>query len=176
MLIAVQILLGNRLALSVIATRCHLPYRGEALAYRKASPLRQRLPYKGSWREAPERLYEGQPDRETQKSPLSEIAAPRGGLFFWCCPMDNLYVCYLYYMPFPAKVKRCAESLQNGRACQWLSLMGRPAFVQPAREPPHCRRGYPLSPPLRPTRAPPSSSLSPRRSYGRPRRASLCRP
>ena len=26
-------------------TRCHLPYRGEALAYRKASPLRQRLPY-----------------------------------------------------------------------------------------------------------------------------------
>ena len=29
-------------------TRCHLPYRGEALAYRKASPLRQRLPYQGS--------------------------------------------------------------------------------------------------------------------------------
>ena len=26
-------------------TRCHLPYRGEALAYRKALPLRQRLPY-----------------------------------------------------------------------------------------------------------------------------------
>ena len=26
-------------------TRCHLPYRGEALAFRKASPLRQRLPY-----------------------------------------------------------------------------------------------------------------------------------
>ena len=41
--------------LSVNASHCHLPYRGEALAYRKASPLRQRLPYKGSWREAPER-------------------------------------------------------------------------------------------------------------------------
>ena len=40
---------------------------GEALAYRKASPLRQRLPYKGSWREAPERLYEGEPDRELQR-------------------------------------------------------------------------------------------------------------
>ena len=26
-------------------TRCHLPYRGEALAFRKAWPLRQRLPY-----------------------------------------------------------------------------------------------------------------------------------
>ena len=26
-------------------TRCHLPYRGEALAGRKTSPLRQRLPY-----------------------------------------------------------------------------------------------------------------------------------
>ena len=28
-------------------TRCHLPYEGEALAYRKASPLRQRLPFVG---------------------------------------------------------------------------------------------------------------------------------
>ena len=37
-----QLLLLN---LSVIAARCHLPYRGEALAFRKASSLRQRLPY-----------------------------------------------------------------------------------------------------------------------------------
>ena len=29
-------------------TPCHLPYRGEALAFRKALPLRQRLPYQGS--------------------------------------------------------------------------------------------------------------------------------
>ena len=29
-------------------TRCHLPYRGEALAFRKALPPRQRLPYQGS--------------------------------------------------------------------------------------------------------------------------------
>ena len=34
-----------RLNLSVIASQCHLPYRGEALAFRKALPLRQRLPY-----------------------------------------------------------------------------------------------------------------------------------
>ena len=167
-----------------------------------------------------------------KKDPLSEIAAPRGGLFFWCCPMDNLYVCYLYYMPFPAKVKRCAESLQTGRACPLYQgttvsekirlcssrvgltgtpvapplgatattaasggnreeLLGqRPAgckrqrsrrwVPQPGlwlrsrrRELGCCRRGYP---PLRPAQAPPSSSLSPRRSYGRPRRASLCRP
>ena len=63
--------------LSVIAARCHLPYRGEALAYRKVSPLHGNLT---SSPEAPllgelspkvtERLYEGQPDRETQKSPL----------------------------------------------------------------------------------------------------------
>ena len=31
--------------LSVNASHCHLPYRGEALAFRKASPFRQRLPY-----------------------------------------------------------------------------------------------------------------------------------
>ena len=37
-----QLLLLN---LSVIAARCHLPYRGEALAFRKASSLRQRFPY-----------------------------------------------------------------------------------------------------------------------------------
>ena len=30
-------------------------------------PLCQRLPYKGSWREAPERLYEGEPSRESQR-------------------------------------------------------------------------------------------------------------
>ena len=36
-------------------------------------------------------------------------------------------------MPFPAKVKRCTESLQSGPAFQWLSLMGRPVFVQPLR-------------------------------------------
>ena len=30
-------------------------------------PLCQRLPYKGSWREAPERLYEGEPSREPQQ-------------------------------------------------------------------------------------------------------------
>ena len=38
-----------RLNLSVIASQCHLPYRGEALAFRKALPLRQRLPLWGSW-------------------------------------------------------------------------------------------------------------------------------
>ena len=33
--------------LSVNASHCHLPYRGEALAFRKASPFRQRLPSVG---------------------------------------------------------------------------------------------------------------------------------
>ena len=33
------------LNLSVTPAACHLPYRGEALAFRKALPLRQRLPY-----------------------------------------------------------------------------------------------------------------------------------
>ena len=36
--------------LSGIASQCHLSYRGEALAFRKAFSLRQRLPYKGSCR------------------------------------------------------------------------------------------------------------------------------
>ena len=34
-------------------TPCHLPYRGEALAYRNAFPLRQRFPYKGQRRRPP---------------------------------------------------------------------------------------------------------------------------
>ena len=33
--------------LSVTPAACHLPYRGEALAYRKTFPLRQRLPSVG---------------------------------------------------------------------------------------------------------------------------------
>ena len=41
---------SSGLNLSVIAARCHLPYRGEALAFREASPLRQRLPYQGQRR------------------------------------------------------------------------------------------------------------------------------
>ena len=36
------------LNLSVIASQCHLPYRGEALAFRKAFSLRQRLPSVGA--------------------------------------------------------------------------------------------------------------------------------
>ena len=70
--------------LSVTASPCHLPYRGEALAYRKASPLRQRLPYKGSWRGAcdeTERLYEGQPARAPPQTSAE-------GFFF---PSDMLY-------------------------------------------------------------------------------------
>ena len=65
----------TRKNLSVTPTACHLPYRGEALAYRKASPLRQRLPYKGSCRGAcdeTERLYEGEPDREQKPLPKEE--------------------------------------------------------------------------------------------------------
>ena len=32
-----------------------------------------------------------------KKDPLSEIAAPRGGLFFWCCPMRFLLLLSLLY-------------------------------------------------------------------------------
>ena len=39
LLIAARRLFRAGLALSVIASQCHLPYRGEALAYRKVSPL-----------------------------------------------------------------------------------------------------------------------------------------
>ena len=62
--IIIQFLAGSNL--SVIAVRCRLSYRGEALAYRKAPSLRQRLPYQGSWREAPERVYGDGPAREPQ--------------------------------------------------------------------------------------------------------------
>ena len=41
------------LNLSVTPAACHLPYRGEALAFRKALPLRQRLPYQGQRRRPP---------------------------------------------------------------------------------------------------------------------------
>ena len=41
------------LNLSVTPAACHLPYRGEALAFRKALPPRQRLPYQGQRRRPP---------------------------------------------------------------------------------------------------------------------------
>ena len=44
--LAGKLLLGSTSPSSL--TRCHLPYRGEALAFRKALPPRQRLPYQGS--------------------------------------------------------------------------------------------------------------------------------
>ena len=62
---------GEELNLSVIASQCHLPYRGEALAFRKVflpsskfssppeAPLLGELSAKQT-----ERLYEGEPDRE----------------------------------------------------------------------------------------------------------------
>ena len=42
-----------KLNLSVTPAACHLPYRGEALAFRKALPPRQRLPYQGQRRRPP---------------------------------------------------------------------------------------------------------------------------
>ena len=69
--------------LSVTPAACHLPYRGEALAYRKASPLRQRLPYKGSCLRS--RLRGWTKDSLTAEKPLRHACGvppplSRGGL------------------------------------------------------------------------------------------------
>ena len=47
---------------------------------------------------------------------ISELALQEG-VFFRFGESNELhcfYLLYFYYMPFPAKVKRCAESLQSG--------------------------------------------------------------
>ena len=44
-----------------------------------------------------------------KKDPLSEIAAPRGGLFFWCCPMTYLFLhpsSLLYALPRKSQAVR----------------------------------------------------------------------
>ena len=51
-----------------------------------------------------------------KEDPLSELQL-REGVFFRFGESNELhcfYLLYFYYMPFPAKVKRCAESLQSG--------------------------------------------------------------
>ena len=67
-----------------------------------------------------------------KESPLG-VATSEGAFPLGVKPMDYLYTFCFYYMRFSAKVKRCTESLQSGRARQWLSLMDRPVFVQPLR-------------------------------------------
>ena len=69
---------GEELNLSVIASQCHLPYRGEALAFRKVflpsskfsappdAPLLGELAAKQT-----ERLYEGEPDLCSKAHPLA---------------------------------------------------------------------------------------------------------
>ena len=59
-------------------------HTGKFCIYPESFPLRQRLPYKGSWRGAcdeTERLYEGQPARAPPQTPAE-------GFFF---PSDMLY-------------------------------------------------------------------------------------
>ena len=49
-----------------------------------------------------------------KEDPLLELALQEG-VFFRFGESNELhcfYLLYFYYMPFPAKVKRCAESLQ----------------------------------------------------------------
>ena len=64
--------------LSVTASPCHLPYRGEALAYRKASPLRQRLPYKGQRRRPPPAAETGRSCWGSGQQDASDSAADAG--------------------------------------------------------------------------------------------------
>ena len=66
-----------------------------------------------------ERLYEDRADGSRavstkKEDPLLELALQEG-VFFRFGESNELhcfYLLYFYYMPFPAKVKRCAESLQ----------------------------------------------------------------
>ena len=63
-----------------------------------------------------------------KKDPLSEIAAPRGGLFFWCCPMRFLLLLSLLYA-----LPRKSQALHG----KFTELTGRP------------RRNAPVSVPFR---------------------------
>ena len=59
-------------------TPCHLPYRGEALAFRKASPLRQRLPYQGQRRRPPPAAETGRSCWGRGQQDASDSAADAG--------------------------------------------------------------------------------------------------
>ena len=59
-------------------TPCHLPYRGEALAYRKALPLRQRLPYQGQRRRPPPAAETGRSCWGCGQQDASDSAADAG--------------------------------------------------------------------------------------------------
>ena len=55
-----------------------------------------------------------------KEDPLSELQL-REGVFFRFGESNELhcfYLLYFYHMPFPAKVKRCAESLQSWIRCR----------------------------------------------------------
>ena len=59
-------------------------------------------------------LTDGSRAVSTKKDPLLELALQEG-VFFRFGESNELhcfYLLYFYHMPFPAKVKRCAESLQ----------------------------------------------------------------
>ena len=51
--------------------------------------------------------------RKAQKSPLSERQLREGVFFCFGEHHEYSYLLCFYYMPFPAKVKRCTESLQK---------------------------------------------------------------
>ena len=59
-------------------------------------------------------LTDGSRAVSTKKDPLLELALQEGVFFRFgeSNELHRFYLLYFYYMPFPAKVKRCAESLQ----------------------------------------------------------------
>ena len=115
-----------RLSTTSQALRASSPSRGasgETVHFAetaKASPTRRG----GIASAMTERLYEDRADGSravsTKKDPLLELALQEG-VFFRFGESNELhcfYLLYFYHMPFPAKVKRCAESLQSWIRCR----------------------------------------------------------
>ena len=55
-----------------------------------------------------------------KEAPLSELQLREGGFFRFgeSNELHCFYLLYFYYMPSPAKVKRCTESLQSWTRCR----------------------------------------------------------
>ena len=82
------------------------------MAYRKALPLRQRLPYQGSCLRSRLRgCTKESPTISTKKDPLSEIAAPGGGLSFWVSQWTHLLppLSLLLYAILPKSQALCGK-------------------------------------------------------------------
>ena len=129
-----------RLSTTSQALRASSPSRGasgETVHFAetaKASPTRRG----GIASAMTERLYEDRADGSRavstkKEDPLSELQLREGGFFRFgeSNELHCFYLLYFYYMPFPAKVKRCAESLQAHHQARTMTTRqySRPATV-----------------------------------------------